>query len=88
MTTSGITKMKNDGQFAAADAESAMAPLLPPGWELVDWKKKGGALTVRAQRADGFETSVEIATLPMAFEQHPLGWLRQVLDLKLLWACS
>jgi hypothetical protein len=80
--------MKNDKQFAAADAENAMAPLLPPGWELVDWKKNAGALIVRVRRDDGFETSVQIATLPMACEQHPLGWLRQVLDLKLLWAAS
>lgn len=65
-----------------------MAPLLPPGWEMVDWKKSGGTLILRARRDDGFETSVQIATLPMACEQHPLSWLRQVLDLKLLWAAS
>jgi len=80
--------MKNEEQFAPAGAPSAMAPLLPPGWELADWKKKGGVLTVLARRADGLEASVEVETLPMACEPHPICWLRQVLDLKLLWAAS
>ncbi|HVB99003.1 MAG TPA: hypothetical protein VNJ12_06680 [Candidatus Dormibacteraeota bacterium] len=75
-------------QLTADQAASAMAPLLPPGWELVDWKKKGATLVVHARRDDGLETRVEIATLPMACEPHPLAWLRQVLDLKLLWAAS
>jgi hypothetical protein len=75
-----------DQEFSAP--ETAGASLLPPGWTLVDWKKKGGTLTVRVRREDAFETSVDIATLPMACEPQPLGWLRQVLDLKLLWASS
>jgi hypothetical protein len=80
--------MRSDEQFAPPETENAMAPLLPPGWELVDWKKKGATLTMRCRRDDGLEINVEIATLPMACDPHPLGWLRQVLDLKLLWAAS
>jgi len=62
--------------------------ILPPGWELVDWAKRRGTLSVRAVRNDGRNASVSIDTLPMICETDPLRWLKQVLDLELLWAIS
>lgn len=69
-------------------AAGQMAPILPPGWEIVDWAKRRGTLSVHAVRNDGRNASVSIDTLPMICEIDPLRWLKQVLDLELLWAIS
>lgn len=69
-------------------AENRPAPILPPGWELMDWSKRRGVLTVRAERGDGRAATVSIDTLPMIYEADSLLWFRQVLDLELLWAIS
>jgi hypothetical protein len=69
-------------------AAGQMAPILPPGWELVDWAKRRGTLNLHAVRNDGRNASVSIDTLPMICESDPLRWLKQVLDLELLWAIS
>lgn len=71
-----------------AAAENRSAPILPPGWELLDWSKRRGVLTVRAERSDGRGATVSIDTLPMIYEADSLLWFRQVLDLELLWAIS
>lgn len=73
-------------QHEAAAREGV--PILPPGWELVDWAKRRGTLNVRAVRSDGRNASVSIDTLPMICETDSLRWLKQVLDLELLWAIS
>lgn len=78
--------MGNDERGHAAAGQTA--PILPPGWELVDWAKRRGRLSVHAVRYDGHSATVSIDTLPMICETHPLRWLKQVLDLELLWAIS
>ena len=76
------------GNEEPSNAAERMAPILPPGWELIDWAKKRGMLNVRAVRSDGRGASVSIDTLPMICESDPLLWLKQVLDLEFLWAIS
>lgn len=77
--------MANDDPEATAASTPA---LLPPDWEMVDWTKRNGRLVVDARRSDGEERTVRIDTLPMVCEADPLAWLKQVLDLELLWATS
>jgi hypothetical protein len=76
------------GNEARGGAAGQMAPILPPGWEMVDWAKRRGTLSLHAMRSDGRSASVSINTLPMICEDDPLRWLKQVLDLELLWAIS
>jgi hypothetical protein len=76
------------GEQHGAEAAREAMPILPPGWEMVDWAKRRGMLNVRAVRSDGRNASVSIDTLPMICETDPLRWLKQVLDLELLWAIS
>ena len=75
------------GENVGSVAGQAM-PILPPGWELLDWAKRRGTLSLHAVRSDGRNASVSIDTLPMICEVDPLRWLKQVLDLELLWAIS
>ncbi len=69
-------------------AEGRVAPILPPGWELVDWSRRRGVLTVRAEREDGRQATVTVDTLPMLCVVDSLLWFKQVVDLELLWAIS
>lgn len=78
--------MSNEERSAAA--ENRLTPILPPGWELVDWSRRRGVVTVRAKREDGRGATVAIDTLPMLYQTDSLQWFKQVLDLELLWAVS
>lgn len=78
--------MAMEGQCAGKPGKTAL--ILPPGWELVDWAKKRGTLNLRAIRNDGRGATVTIDTLPMVCESDPWRWLKQVLDLELLWEIS
>lgn len=69
-------------------AEGRAKAILPPGWELVDWSRRRGVLTVRAERKDGRQATVTIDTLPMLCAVDALLWFKQVVDLELLWAIS
>lgn len=63
--------------------------IMPPGWELVDWNRHRGVVSIEAQRqGDGKRVTVRIDSLPVVFEADRLSWIKQVLDLKLLWAVS
>ncbi len=81
--------MPREEQSESAAIHSGGIPsLLPPGWELVDWWKKQGVVTLKAQRSDGRGATVSVDTLPMVCEADAVRWFKQVLDLELLWATS
>ena len=79
---------KEEQNVPPAVPRDGMASILPPGWELVDWWKRRGTVVLRAERGDGRSATVSIDTLPMLWEADALLWLKQVLDLELLWAVS
>ncbi len=70
------------------DINNEIPSLLPPGWEMIEWRKKGGQLIVSCKHRDGMEREIVVYTLPMLIESNPLLWLKQVLDLKILWSIS
>jgi hypothetical protein len=81
--------MPREGQSeSAAIPRGGIPSLLPPGWELVEWWKRQGVVTLKAQRNDGHEATVSVDTLPMVCEADAVRWFKQVLDLELLWAIS
>jgi hypothetical protein len=86
-----VTKREGEGNMGNEERGAAagqITSILPPGWEMVDWAKRRGTLHLHAMRSDGRGASVSIDTLPMICESDPLRWLKQVLDLELLWAIS
>ena len=62
--------------------------LMPPGWELLDWSRNCGVITIEARRTDGHSATVRLDTFPTTYQADPLLWVRQTIDLELLWAIS
>jgi hypothetical protein len=70
---------------ATITSEEARPLLMPPGWELVDWVKSGAHVHLEATAPDGQPVKAHFEILPVLMEADPLTWLKQVIDLELLW---
>lgn len=60
--------------------------ILPPGWAVENWKRRGAGVYIDAKHESGRAVSVRVDTIPMIFEDGGKKevWFKQVLELEIM----